>query len=86
MLLVVWSLLSIGAYGLLSLSGDWLLAQSGSLGRSLDVPVELTGPVTWVLRLVRDFGGPALLLLWFGVSAAILLLTVVASRILGVGR
>ncbi|MBN8903954.1 MAG: hypothetical protein J0H19_01635 [Rhodospirillales bacterium] len=85
-LLVVWSLLSIGAYGLLSLSGDWLLAQSGSLGRSLDVPVELTGPVTWVLRLVRDFGGPALLLLWFGVSAAILLLTVVASRILGVGR
>ncbi len=81
-LLVVWSLLSIGAYGLLSVSGEWLLAQSGTVGRTLGVPAELIGPVNGVLRFVRDFGGPALLLLWFGVSAIILLLTAAVSRLL----
>ncbi len=81
-LLVVWSLLSIGAYGLLSVSGEWLLAQSGTVGRTLGVPAELIGSVNGVLRFVRDIGGPALLLLWFGVSATILLLTAAVSRLL----
>ncbi|AGK59739.1 hypothetical protein HYPDE_40353 [Hyphomicrobium denitrificans 1NES1] len=82
-LLLAWSLLSVGIYGLWSVSSDWLLAQSMSLRKDLGAPIVLAEPITWALHLVRDFGGPILALLWLAVSAAILLLTELAARLLG---
>ena len=79
-LLLVWSLLCLLAYWFLSLSGDWL---SGHARQVLDsyVPLASIDPAA-IAQALAGPGATIAIVVWLGVSAIILGLTILASRLL----
>ena len=79
MVVVLWTLFSLGAYALVALFGDLVIASSGAVVAEPDVNAWLT----WTFAFVRDFGLVILIVLWAVVSAVILAVTVVVARLAG---
>lgn len=75
-LLLVWSLLSSFAYWILSLAGNWLSMQSVEV-------IEPSASLPFIEQLLHNAGGTVVALVWLGVSAIIVGLTTLVSRVAG---
>lgn len=78
-MVVLWTLFSLGAYALVSLFGDLMVASSGTILNEPDIGAW----AAWTFAFVRDFGLAILMLLWAVVSAAILAVTALLARLAG---
>lgn len=78
-LFAAWSLLSLLAYWLLSLSGTWL---SGQAIQALTAEVAPFVSPTALAQFLEGAGVTIVIFVWFSVSAAILGLTFLVSRLL----
>ncbi len=81
-IVVLWTLFSLGAYALVALFGDLLVASSDPI---LSDP-GIGAWAAWTFAFVRDFGLAILVLLWAVVSAAILAATALLARLAGRGE
>ena len=81
-LLLLWVLLIGGTYGLWAMFGDWAIIQASDISRGVGQS-ELAGPIASLVTLVRDLVGPVLAVIGVAVSAAILVVTALAGRLLG---